>query len=80
MNDSTIPGIPTIDHVKHLAQLDPPVHISPTPAQTYTVKYDVQIKVAKGDDPVKQTCNALMIFFQNKECGSLCSYLSLGGE
>jgi len=64
MNDPTVPRIPTINHVKHLAQLDPPACISPGPTCPYAVKYDVQLVVLQGDDPVNQTQNVLMQFFQ----------------
>jgi len=80
MNSSTMSNIPTIDHIEHLTHLDPPAHVSPTPTQTYAVKYDDCIKVPSADDPVTQTWNALLQFFQNMNgCGSFCDYLSLGG-
>jgi len=31
MNDTTVPGIPTIKHVDHIAQQDPPACPSPAP-------------------------------------------------
>jgi len=64
MNNSTVPGIPTINHVNHLAQLDPPACISPVPVHPHAVKYDVRLVVPKGDDPVNHTCNVLVQFFQ----------------
>jgi len=64
MNDSTVLGIPTINHVKHLVHPDPLAWISPIPTCTYAVKYDAHIKVTKDNDPVSQTQNALMLFFQ----------------
>jgi len=64
MNDTTVPGIPTINHVKHLTQPEPLAWASPTPTHNYAVKYDVCLKVSQGDDPVNQTRNALLQFFQ----------------
>jgi len=65
MNDTTVPGIPTINHVEHdLAWPEPPAQVSPTPTHNYVVKYDVCFQVSQGNDPVNQTRNALLQFFQ----------------
>jgi len=67
LNDTTVPGIPTIDHVEHLVRSDPPARVSPTPTRTYAVKYDVRLKVPQvpqGEDPVIHTRNAILQFFQ----------------
>jgi len=64
MNNATVVGIPTINHVKFLTCPDPPAHISPTTTCTYAMKYDAYIKVPSGNELVTQTCNALMQFSQ----------------
>jgi len=56
MNDNTVPGIPTIDHVEHLVRSDPPARPYPAPTRTHVVKYDIHLKVQvqQGKDPVQQ--------------------------
>jgi len=54
MNDLTVAGIPTIDHVEHLTRLNTTARISPTPMCPHAVKYDICIKVPKDNGLVNQ--------------------------
>jgi len=63
MNDVSIPGIPSIDHISAKARLEETPKKSPTPTRAYAIKYDLRITVTAGDDPVDALRQAVMLIF-----------------
>jgi len=63
MNDTSIPGIPSIDHILVKACLEETPKKPPAPTRAYAIKYDVCITVAADDEPVEALRQALMLMF-----------------
>jgi len=63
MNDTLIPGIPSIDHISVKAHLEETPKKPPAPTRAYAIKYDVHITVAANDEPVEALRQALMLMF-----------------